>query len=108
MKDNSIRNEAIRKKTGIRDIIDEAHCMQGQWAGHLARMNDTQWAKKTTEWTPRDGKQRKERPKKRWKLYIEERCGTSWMQITHERNKWKSLWRLSALPVVTRRADDDE
>ncbi len=57
-----------REKTGIRDIIDKAHSMQGQWAGHLAGMNDTRWAKKTTEWTPRDGKRREGRSNKKMEI----------------------------------------
>jgi hypothetical protein len=32
---------------------------EGQWAGHIARMDNTNWAKITTEWTPRYGKRRK-------------------------------------------------
>ena len=30
--------------------------MRGQWAGHVARMSNTRWAKITSEWTPREGK----------------------------------------------------
>ena len=52
---DKIRNEIIRSKTGVIDIIEKVKCMKGQWAGHVARMKNTRWAKITSEWTPRDG-----------------------------------------------------
>ena len=39
--------------------------MRGQWAGHLARMKNNKWAKKITEWTPREGRRAKGRPRKK-------------------------------------------
>ena len=44
------------------DIIEKVKCMKGQWAGHVARMKNTRWAKITSEWTPRDGKRLRGRP----------------------------------------------
>ena len=55
-KREKIKNEVIRSKTGVTDIIEELQCMKGQWAGHVARMSNIRWAKKTSEWTPREGK----------------------------------------------------
>ena len=52
----NIRNEIIRCKTGVKDIIERVWCMRGQWVGHVARMSNTRWAKITSEWTPREGK----------------------------------------------------
>ena len=65
-----IRNEIIRCKTGVKDIIERVRCMRGQWAGHVARMSNTRWAKITSEWTPREGKRVRGRPKKRWRENI--------------------------------------
>ena len=38
--------------SGVIDIIEKVKCMKGQWAGHVARMKNTRWAKITSEWTP--------------------------------------------------------
>ena len=51
---DKIRNEIIRSKTGVIDIIEKVKCMKGQWAGHVARMKNTRWAKITSEWTPKE------------------------------------------------------
>ena len=44
---DKIRNEIIRSETGVTDIIEKVKCMKGQWAGHVARMKNTRWAKIT-------------------------------------------------------------
>ena len=96
-----IRNEDIRKKTKVDDIVEKAEKSKGQWAGHLARMNTNKWARKLTEWTPRNGKRAKGRPKRRWRDNIEERGGSGWMQVAKNRSVWRRLWRPSASSGVT-------
>ena len=63
-KKDKIRNEIIRSKTEVKDIIERVWCMRGQWAGHVARMSSTRWAKITSEWTPREGKRVRGTPKR--------------------------------------------
>ena len=53
---DKIRNENIRARTKVEDILCKAEKAKGQWAGHVARMDINKWARKTTEWTPRDKK----------------------------------------------------
>ena len=77
-KRNKIRNEIIRCKTGVKDIIERVLCMRGQWSGHVARMSNTRWAKITSEWTPREGKRVRGRPKRRWRDNIEEVGSSQW------------------------------
>ena len=62
-KRDKIRNEVIRSKTKVVDIIDKVQCMRGQWAGHIARMRNTRWAKIISGWTPREGRRARGRPK---------------------------------------------
>ena len=93
---DKIRNEIIRSKTGVIDIIEKVKCMKGQWAGHVARMKNTRWAKITSEWTPRDGKRLRGRPKRRWRDDIEEAVGSQWMRTAQDRSAWRKLWRPSA------------
>ena len=58
---DQIWNEIIRCKTGVKDIIERVRCIRGQWAGHVARVSNTGWAKITSEWPPREGKRVKGR-----------------------------------------------
>ena len=55
--------------------------MGGQWARHVARMSNTRWAKTTSEWTPREGKRVRGRPKRRWRDIIEEVGSSQWMKV---------------------------
>ena len=90
---DKIRNEVIRAKTKVKDIESRAENAKGQWAGHVARMNTRKWARITTEWTPRNGKRTKGRPKRRWRDDIELKVGTAWTQLAQNRRAWKNLWR---------------
>ena len=95
-KRDKIRNEIIRCKTGVKDIIERVWCMRGHWAGHVARMSNTRWAKITSEWTPREGKRVRGRPKRRWRDNIEEVGSRQWMRVAQKRSAWRKLWRSSA------------
>ena len=53
-------------------------------------------AKVTSEWTPREGKRVRGRPKRRWRDNIEEVGGSQWMRVAQNRNAWRELWRPSA------------
>ena len=91
-----IRNAINRERTKVKDVIERISSMKGQWAGHIARMDNSKWAKITTEWTPREGKRKRGRPKRRWRDGIEEEAGKTWAHIARDRMKWKELWRPSA------------
>ena len=73
---DKIRNEMIRSKTKVVDVIEKVQCMRGQWAGHIDRMSNTRWTKITSEWTPREGRRARGRPKRRWRDSIEEVGGS--------------------------------
>ena len=38
---DKIRNEVVRSKTQVKDIIKKVQNMKGQWTGHLARINNS-------------------------------------------------------------------
>ena len=46
---DKIRNENIRTWTKVEDIVWKAEKAEGQWAGHVARMDTNKWARKITE-----------------------------------------------------------
>ena len=58
---DKIRNEDLRSRTGLKDVIEKVIEAKGKWAGHVARMKNHEWAKKTTERTPWDRKRGKGR-----------------------------------------------
>jgi len=98
---DKIRNEVIRSTTKVKDIIEKAEQTKGQWAGHLARMKNNKWAKRTTEWWPRERSRARGRPKRRWRDKIEEKAGSAWMRRAQDRNAWRKVWRPSASSGVT-------
>ena len=91
-----------RARTKVKDVIQKAVEAKGKWAGHMARMKNHEWAKKTTEWTPLDRKRAKGRPKIRWRDDIEKKAGSRWTQRAQDRNEWRKMWRSSASCGMTR------
>nr|XP_027226204.1 uncharacterized protein LOC113818222 [Penaeus vannamei] len=57
---------------------------QRKVAGHVARMDNNRWTKKTREWVPREGRRSRGRPKKRWSDAIAEKVGATWMRQVQE------------------------
>lgn len=93
---DKIRNEIIRERTKVKDVIRTTTEMKNKWAGHVARMNDNRWAKTTTEWIPRERTRRRGKPKRRWRDELEEKFGATWMRRARDRVEWRRLWRPSA------------
>ena len=65
-------------------------------------MNNNKWANKITEWTPREGRRAKVRPRKRWREGVEEVAGRMWMRKAQDREKLRRLWRPSPNSGTTR------
>ena len=42
---DKIRNETIRERTKVKDVIETVRDLKSRWAGHVARMEDKRWAK---------------------------------------------------------------
>ena len=81
----------IRNRTKIIDITEYTLKQKWRWAGHIARMMDNGWTKRSTEWQPRRGKRSRGRPSRRWQDDItrkEEPPGTGKQQT---RGRWKTL-----------------
>ena len=76
-----------KKKTGVDDILEKIDVMKWSWAGHLGRMGNDRWAKKSTEWTP-GTKRSRGRPTRRWRDDIEKAASVTWMSRTMNRLEW--------------------
>eukprot|EP00795_Rhopilema_esculentum_P014486 gene14485-biopygen4264 len=90
------RNEEVRSRMKASDILEKVEKLKWQWAGHVARMDPTKWAKKATEWIPRVGRRRPRRPRGRYRDDLHNIAGITWMRKAQERKLWKSLLRPSA------------
>ena len=84
-----IKNSDIRKKTKVIDIVKYVTKAKASWAGHVARLQDNRWTRRTTEWTPRQGKRARGRPPGRWRDDLEQHFGKTWTRTAQERAKWK-------------------
>ena len=93
---DKILNEVIRSNIKMKDIMKRVQCMGGQRAGHVARMNNTRWARITLEWTPREGRRVKRRPRRRWRDNTKEVGSSQWMKVAQDWSAWRGLHRPSA------------
>ena len=86
---DKIRCTEIRNRTKVIDIVRYITKNKAKWAGHIARMEDNRWTKRSTEWTPRTEKRSRGRPPRRWRDDIEKIFGNTWTRAAQERTLWK-------------------
>ena len=84
-----VRNQDLRNKTKVKDIIQEIKSKKWRWAGHLARRKDDRWTHKLTDWTPRAHTRSRGRQCRRWIDEIREYGGITWTRTAQDRAKWK-------------------
>lgn len=86
-----IRNEEIRKRPGVTDVIERIARGKWRWAGHIARDN-TKWTEDhAMETTGDKQKHWSSRRQKRWRDDLQRRAGKNWMQAAQDRSRerWK-------------------
>ena len=71
-----IRNEELRKRSGIEDAAVTAKTLKWRWGGHVVRMDQERWAYATTVWDPRIGRRTRGRPRRRWDQDFKEALGS--------------------------------
>ena len=84
-----IRNEEVRERTGVKDVIAEYKESKFRWAGHVARFTDGRWTRAVVEWYPRDRKRPLGRAPLRWDDEIRKRMGPTWTRTARSREDWK-------------------
>jgi hypothetical protein len=93
------RNEWIRRKTGMTDVIHKVKSLKWEWAGHVARMEDERWTKRALDCRPYEKKRPAGRPPERWdddikRLMIKElKLDKNWQNWARNRDTWKILRR---------------
>ena len=85
-----IRNTTIRQRTRVTDIVQYVTNTKWKWAGHIARIKDSRWAIRSTEWQT-EGARSVGRPKRRWRDDIVGQQGAVWTRIAKDRDRWKTL-----------------
>lgn len=86
-----IRNEEIRRRTKVTDVIRYMAEMKWRWAGHVARQDNSRWSNKVIHWRPRETRRSRGRPQKRWLDDVREVAGRNWAQLAQNRQEWKRL-----------------
>lgn len=85
------RNEEIRERTKVVDIIERIAELKWQWVGHVARQDQTKWSNRLTHWRPRETKRSTGRPQTRWLDDIKKQAGNRWFQMAQDRTAWKNM-----------------
>ncbi|CAH2254211.1 jg14379 [Pararge aegeria aegeria] len=88
---DQIKNEEIRRRTGVTDIAQRVAKLKWQCAGHIARRTDGLWGLKVLEWRPRTGKRSVGRASTRWTDDTRRVAGSHWRQAAQDRALWNSL-----------------
>ena len=44
-----VTNQDLRRRTGVKDIVERMATLKWNWAGHTARMSDDKWTKRLLE-----------------------------------------------------------
>ena len=85
------RNTWIRQQTKVTDVIATIRRSKHRWAGHISKLKDNRWTIRTTEWTPRDWRRPRGRPKERWHDDLIRHLGPRWPQLARDRVRWRDV-----------------
>src|SRR5690625_2721667 len=83
-------NEALRRKTGVRDWAKEAMRRKLEWAWKIVKMDVDRWARRTTTWIPYTHVRGRTRgcPLARWRDDVRREAGAGWWSARDE--EWKA------------------
>jgi hypothetical protein len=85
------KNEVIRHKTGMRDILNTADRPKWKWGGHIAQLDHTRWTHRLTMWDPIIGKRNVGRQRIRWADSLKRTAGMQWTTRARDRHMWRDL-----------------
>jgi hypothetical protein len=87
---DKVRNEDLRRESGMEDAASKARTLKWCWEGYVARMTQVRWARATTIWDPKQGKWRGH-PRHRWSQELKNKVGAQWTRLARDRAKWKQI-----------------
>lgn len=85
------RNEWIRRKTGLKDVVEVITGRKWRWAGHIARMDCHRWTRRLVVWRPWADRRPRGRPPLRWVDDIRKHAGHNWMARAADRESWRKI-----------------
>ena len=88
---DKVRNNIIRSKIGVVDVVGQVATMKWRWADHVARCKDERWNKRLLCWRPRALTRSVGWPQSRWHDDIRRHAGSNWMRVTRERETWRKM-----------------
>ena len=88
---DKIRNEEIRRRTNMRDVVERADNLKWKWGGHVSRMDHQKWTHRVTMWDPREGRRNVGRQRTRWADYFRTTAGSQWSRVARDRGTWRHL-----------------
>lgn len=88
---DKVRNEEIRRRSGVVDVIERVAELKWRWVGHVARQNLLTWNNRLVHWRPRQTKRSVGRPQKRWLDDVKKIAGSRWFQTAQDRMAWKKM-----------------
>ena len=89
-KQDRITADHIRSRTKCEDVLEKIGKLKWRWAGKVMRQSDERWTKRVSEWTPREGKRKRGRPRKRWASDLED-FKNDWHRFVYDKNSWSYL-----------------
>jgi hypothetical protein len=93
---DKIRNEEVRRRTGMEKLEDIIKKRRLKWLGHVHRMGQNKIPRQALKWNPTDGKRKRGRPRKNWKTTVckdLEDMGLTWEEAENaaeDRLGWRS------------------
>jgi hypothetical protein len=86
-----IRNDEIRRRTKVKDVVEKYASLKWRWAGHVARRQDGRWTKRIILWRPRLNSRQRGRPPTRWTDDIISTAGHNWVVKAQDRKSWRDM-----------------
>lgn len=83
------RNEWIRQRTKVVDIVERVTSLKWNFAGHIVRLTDERWNSRIIRWRPWEEKRGRGRPIMRWYDDIKRVAGFGWTRTAQNREKWR-------------------
>lgn len=85
-----IRNDEIRRHTGVSGVMETVAKNKWRWAGHVAK-DGKKWTTAILQWQHRKAKRNVERPQMRWRDDFEGHAGKNWIQTDQGGLHWRQL-----------------
>jgi len=89
-----VRNEEIRGRIKVEDIIARIMKLKWNWVEHIARQGDKKWTKYIVQWRPKQHRWSVGKPQRRWIDDIKKRVGKRWIQEAQNRSEWRKKGEL--------------